>query len=139
MNLGSTKREDRSRAASYHAIGKALLETARALDIIGEERYGNGLGIVAVHAAIAYTDALTIAYREVKSVDGNHTAAADVLVHALGTRADQQQVRRLRRVLEAKSHVSYGGHRYSLEEGREILVLVTRYSAWAEEMLATRA
>ena len=136
--MGSTKREHRSRAASYHAIGKALLETARALDIIGEERYGNGLGIVAVHAAIAYTDALTIAYRELKSVDGDHTAAADVLEHALGTRADQAQVRRLRRVLEAKSHVSYGGKQYTLEEGREILVLVTRFSAWAEEMLATR-
>jgi hypothetical protein len=93
---------------------------------------------VAVHAAIAYTDALTIAYREVKSVDGDHTAAADVLAHALGQRADEAQLRRLRRLLEAKSHVSYGGAHYSLEEGRELLTLVSRYGAWAEEMLADR-
>lgn len=135
MRLGSTKREFRSRAASYHAIGRALLETAKALDVIGESRYGNGLGIIAVHAAIAYTDALTIAFRGVKSVDGDHTRAADVLVHALGQRAEDMQVRRLKRVLTAKSEVSYGGSFYTLDEGRELLADVTRYGAWAEEML----
>jgi hypothetical protein len=91
-----------------------------------------------VHAAIAYTDALTIAYREVKSVDGDHTRAADVLVHALGQRADQTQVRRLKRVLNAKSEAAYGGTYYTLDEGRELFTDVTRYGSWAEEMLLSR-
>ena len=138
MRLGSTKREVRSRASSYHAIGRALLETAKALDVIAEPKYGNGLGIIAVHAAIAYTDALTVAYREVKSVDGDHARAVEVLEHALGQRVDDAQVRRLRRVLNAKSHVSYGGSYYSLDEGRDLLRDVSRYSTWAEAMLGAR-
>ena len=85
MGLGQTKNEVRSRAPSDHAIGRALLETATALDVIGEPRYGNGLAIIAVHAAIACTDALTIASGQVKSVDGDHTRAAEVRVHARGT------------------------------------------------------
>ena len=138
MRLGQTKQEERSRATSYQAIARSLLDTARGLDTIAEPRYGNGLGIISVHAAIAYTDALTIAYRGLKSVDGDHSRAAEVLVHALGQRADQTQVRRLRRVLNAKSEVSYGGMYYTLDEGRELFADVTRYGSWAEEMLLSR-
>lgn len=88
VKLGRTKQEDRSRAGKYEAVGRALLRTARDLELLGDAKYGNGLAIVAIHAAIAYTDALTVAYREIKSVDGEHVRAAEVLVHALGSRAD---------------------------------------------------
>ncbi len=71
-------------------------------------------------------------------MDGDHTRAVEVLEHALGQRVDAAQVRRLRRVLNAKSHVSYGGSYYSLDEGRDLLKDVSRYSTWAEEMLVTR-
>jgi hypothetical protein len=135
MRLGSVKKEPRSRAAGYQSVARSLMETARGLDTIAEARYGNGLGIVSVHAAIAYTDALTIAFRGVKSVDGDHSRAAEVLVHALGQRADEGQVRRLKRVLNAKSHVSYNGAYYTLSEGRELFKDVSRYGSWAEEML----
>jgi hypothetical protein len=129
------KNEARSRAVSYHAIGRALVETARALDLIGEAKYGNGMAIIAVHAAIAYTDALTVTYREVKSTDGDHVRAAEVLAHALGQRAEASHVRRLKCVLAAKSEASYGGSYYTLEEGRALLLDVEKYVSWAEEML----
>jgi len=138
MRLGKTKREERSRAQAYHSIARSLMETARGLEVIAEPRYGNGLAIVSVHAAIAYTDALTVSYREVKSVDGDHSRAAEVLVHALGQRADPAQVRRLRRVLGAKSEASYSGSYYTLNDGREIFADVVRYGSWAEEMLLNR-
>jgi hypothetical protein len=64
MRLGAAKSEPRSQAASYLSVARALVETARAVDVLGEATYGNGLAIIAIHAAIAYTDALTIAYRE---------------------------------------------------------------------------
>lgn len=138
MRLGKTKREARARGQAYHSIARSLLETARGLEVIAEPRYGNGLAIVSVHAAIAYTDALTVTYREVKSVDGDHSRAAEVLVHALGQRADPAQVRRLKRVLNAKSEVSYSGSYYTLKDGREIFADVVRYGSWAEEMLLSR-
>jgi hypothetical protein len=138
VKLGRTRREDRSRAAKYQAVARALLRTARDLDAMGEPKYGNGLAIIAIHAAIAYTDALTVAYRELKSTDGDHTRAADVLVQALGAHAEAQQVQRLRGILDAKSHASYSGNFYTLEDGRGILQDLEQLAAWAEEQLANR-
>jgi hypothetical protein len=97
------------------------------------------LAIIAIHAAIAYTDALTIAYRGIKSQDGDHVRAADVLAHALGPhRAAVAQVNRLRGILQAKSDVSYSGQYYTLEEGQRIARETTEFIRWAEERLASR-
>lgn len=139
VRLGSTSTEDPSRAAKYQAIGRSLHRNSQELDAISETRYGNGLAIIAIHAAIAYTDALTIAYRGIKSQDGDHARAADVLAHALGQhRAAATQVNRLRGILQAKSDVSYSGQYYTLEEGRRIIRETTEFIRWAEEMLAAR-
>lgn len=138
VRLGRTKQEDRSRAAKYEGVGRALLRTARDLELMGEAKYGNGLAIIAIHAAIAYTDALTVAYREIKSTDGEHLRAAEVLVHALGSLADPRQVDRLRGILDAKSHASYSGSFYTLQDGRDILQELERFVGWAEERLASR-
>ncbi len=138
VKLGRTKHEDRERSGKYQSIGRALHTTARDLALIGEAKYGNGLAIVAIHSAIAYADALTVAYREVKSTDGEHAQAANVLVYALGHHSDADQIRRLRRVLEAKSHASYSGNYYTLEDGRALLEELDRFAEWAEERLTER-
>lgn len=87
---------------------------------------------------MAYTDALTVAYREIRSTDGDHTRAADVLVHAMGPLADSRQLARLRGILDAKSHASYSGTYYTIEQGAEILAELRRFAEWAEERLAER-
>ena len=138
MKLGRTKEEERSRAVKYRAIGRALVETAGALDLIADAKYGNGLAIISVHAAIAYTDALTVAFRGVKSVDGDHVRAADVLEFALGPQVDASQVKLLRRILDEKSEASYGANLYSLDEGRRLLRRVEMYAAWAEGLLGDK-
>jgi hypothetical protein len=138
VKLGRTKQEDRSRAAKYAAVGRSLLHTARDLDTMGEAKYGNGLAIIPIHAAIAYTDALTVAYRAIKSTDGEHVHAADVLVYALGSAADARQVQRLRTILNAKSDASYSGNFYTLRDGRELLQELERYVEWADQKLTER-
>ena len=138
VKLGQTRRQDRSTAPKYYDVGRALYRTARDLAALGEPKYGNGLAIVAIHAAIAYTDALTVAYREIRSIDGDHRRAADVLHHALGHRADPDQVRRLRGILDAKTHASYSGTYYTLEDAERILRDTDAYIAGAEKLFASR-
>jgi hypothetical protein len=139
VRLGSTTPEDPSRAAKYLAIGRSLHRNTQELEAISETRYGNGLAIIAIHAAIAYTDALTIAYRGIKSQDGDHARAADVLAHALGQRREHApQVNRLRDILQAKSDASYSGTYYTLDEGKRIARQTTEFIRWAEDMLASR-
>jgi hypothetical protein len=138
VRLGSTTTEDPSRAAKYLAIGRSLYRNTQELEAISETRYGNGLAIIAIHAAIAYTDALTIAYRGIKSQDGDHVRAADVLAHALGPQRDARQVNRLRGILQAKSDASYSGQYYTLDDGKRLVREATEFIRWAEDMLANR-
>ncbi len=67
VRLGGTAPEDPSCAAKYLSIGRSLHRNTQELEAISETRYGNGLAIIAIHAAIAYTGALTIAFRGIKS------------------------------------------------------------------------
>jgi hypothetical protein len=138
VRLGSTTTEDPSRAAKYLSIGRSLHRNSQELEAISETRYGNGLAIIAIHAAIAYTDALTIACRGIKSQDGDHVRAADVLAHALGQKREYMgQVSRLRRILQAKSDASYSGQYYTLDDGRRIVRETTEFIRWPEDVLAT--
>lgn len=139
VRLGSTTTEDPSRAAKYLAIGRSLHRNTQELEAISETRYGNGLAIIAIHAAIAYTDALTIAFRGIKSQDGDHVRAADVLAHVLGPQRDHaRQVNRLRGILQSKSDASYSGQYYTLEDGKRLVREATEFIRWAEDMLANR-
>jgi hypothetical protein len=138
VSIGKAKREDRTRAARYHTIGHALLKTANDLQALSDRRYGNALAIVAIHAAIAFTDALTVTYRELKPADGDQARAADLPVHAMGHKADAGQVRRLRVILNAKSSASYSGNFYTLADGLRVLAETRVYAEWSAQMLQER-
>lgn len=94
VRSGSAKDVDPSQAEKYRRVGASLLASARALEgvAVGGDPYGNAIGVVAVHAAIAYNDALTIAFRGIRSTEGDHRKAADVLQRALGHRARLEEV-----------------------------------------------
>jgi hypothetical protein len=134
------KRVDRAEAAKYLRVGESLLRSAEALAEIAVEGdpYGNAIGVVATHAAIAYNDALTIAYRQVKSTEGDHRRAADVLQDALGPAAPPAKVALLRSVLGAKDRVSYSGTFYRLDEARRLLSDVQGFGRWAHDMYEQR-
>jgi hypothetical protein len=133
VNLGRTRQMDRSQAVKYLRVARALHSTAGDLNQLATEgdSYGNAMAIVAIHAAIAYADALSIAFRELKSVDGDHSMAVDTLRHAIGHRADEAQVRRLRRIIDQKSAVSYQGEYYLLADARDVVEQLDAFAEWA--------
>ena len=140
MKLGRHKIVDRSVADRYRRVAESLLESARVLVSLAEEEddYGNAIAIVAVHAAIAWSDAVCITYAGLKSTDGDHTRAADLLQDALGTRVDAQALRSLRSVLQKKDMVAYGGDYYRVPEARALLEKVEAFCSWAEKMYEKR-
>jgi hypothetical protein len=140
VRSGSHKVVDRSQAEKYRRVGVSLLASARALESIAlaGDPYGNAIGVVAVHAAIAYNDALTIAFRGIKSTEGDHRKAADVLQQALGHRATVEHVNRLRSILSLKDRISYGGQYYTLEEARQLLQSAQVLAEWAEALYLER-
>lgn len=137
---GSAKEIDPMQAEKYRRVGASLLASARALDAIAVpgDPYGNAIGVVAVHAAIAYNDALTIAFRGLESTEDDHRKAADVLQRALGHRAPAEEVDRLRAILSLKDRIAYGGQYYSLDEARSLLREAEAFGAWAEHLYVER-
>jgi hypothetical protein len=88
------------------------------------------MAIVAVHAAIAYADALSIAFRDLKSVDGDHSMAVVTLRHAMGHRADEAQMKRLGNIIDEKSAVSYQGQYYTLDDAKAVVEKLDAFAEW---------
>lgn len=140
MRLGRRKAVDRSAADKYRRVADGLLESARSLVHLADEadHYGNAIAIVAIHAAVAWADTLCIAYAGMKSTDGDHARAADLVQDALGARADEQALKSLRSALQKKDQVSYGGDYYRVSEARTLLTRVELFCSWAEKAYESR-
>lgn len=123
----------------YAETGRVFLESARALSTVADAHapYGNAIGLLAIHAAISFTDSLSIAFGENKST-GEHAAAVQNLQAILGSRMPKEMSKRLRKILLDKDAVSYQGHFYSLADGRKVLKLAEEYSAWAWDLYQRR-
>ncbi len=128
------KRVDPAQSGRYRDVARALLGGATVLDTLGDDAdsYGSSLALLAVHAAIAYSDALSIAYGGVKSTDGDHDAVVPTLQAALRQDVSEAALKDLRTVLQEKDAIAYQGEAYSMQDGREIFARTQAYCVWAE-------
>ncbi|HKP74414.1 MAG TPA: hypothetical protein VJT67_02675 [Longimicrobiaceae bacterium] len=140
MNIGRCKSVDRSVAEKYRRVALSFLEGARILAELADENdpTGNAIAVITVHAAIAWSDALTIAYAGMKSTDGDHNRAADLLHNALGARIDAQALRSLRMVLHKKDTVAYRGDYYRVPDALALLERAEEFCAWANDAYENR-
>ncbi len=56
---------NRCHTPDYWKVATHLMESARALVALGDEEYGNAIGICVIHAVISANDAVTINAAEV--------------------------------------------------------------------------
>jgi hypothetical protein len=140
VRRGSRKTVDPNDAEKYRQVAASLLNSAGALCLIAGEGdpYGNAIGIISIHAAIAYADALAVAYGGFKSTEGDHRKAVQALQAALTHRAEPGKLRLLEKLLSRKDEISYGGSYYRLADARAMLDHAREFGAWAEEGFALR-
>jgi hypothetical protein len=131
---------DRLSAGTYRQAGRAFLEAAEALSAVADddETYGNAIGLLSIHAAIAYADTVSIAYGERKSTAGDHEQAAIVLRRVLAARLPGNMDSLLLSLIKAKDGVAYQGRYYPLQEGRDLLDKATKFASWADQMYQQR-
>ena len=87
--------------------------------------------ILFVHAAIAYTDALTIKAGSVKSAGDDHGLVMILVNQTISlTPEDKKALNRLGKILGEKSKVSYGGKVYTQKQADKIKILFIRYRSW---------
>lgn len=133
VKRGAKKKVDPHDAERYLRVGRNLLQAAEDLSSLAGAFYGNAIGILCVHTAITYTDALTIRAAGIRSSD-EHTKAADRLIETVAvSNQDQKVIRVLRSILARKEEIEYSGDFYTLPEARKMLQDVKKYATWAEE------
>lgn len=139
MKRRATRRVDKTQAAGYAETGRVFLASAQALSDVADEGapYGNAIALLAIHASISCSDALSIAFGERKSAV-EHSKAVDTLASILGSRLSAARARDFRKILMEKDTVSYQGSYYTLEEGQRILKVAQSYCAWAREVFEAR-
>lgn len=105
-------------------------------DCAKEFEYWNAAGVLIIHAAIAYTDAITIKVGGVKSQGEDHMAAVDLLREVVVLGEDgQRAVNHLARMIEQKNIISYSGEIYIRAEIEKLRKQLERYKEWAVSIL----
>jgi len=98
--------------------------------------YWTASGVLIVHSAIAFSDALSIKLSGLKSIGENHEDAVTLLESAVGdTDEKSKAMNQLRRIIEEKTKVSYLGELYTSVQTKEIWKRLERFRKWALDIL----
>ncbi len=135
MPRGSTSRVavEKSKASSYKAVADNFFDGA---SVARKFEYWNAAGVLIVHSAIAYADAISIKFAGVKSRGGDHHETV-VLLDELVSESDGKKsaLSRLHRIIEHKNAVSYSGEVYGRKDIEQLWKLVVRFREWATGIL----
>jgi hypothetical protein len=130
---GMTKAVDTAFGDARLRMARAFLKASRdGLLLADDGDYGNPVISNIVNAAIAFTDALTARFAgEVNQKD--HASAPQVLRDALGNLLPTAQEGRLRRIINDKDEIQYGGRPKTESDAEIMLRLLEQYADWCEE------
>ena len=130
---GARRTVDRSRYRQYEQVADHFYSAARdAMDL----EYWTAAGVLIVHSAIAYSDALCIQQAGVKSSSDDHDLAVVLLEDSIGV--DEQSLRatqQLRRIIDEKTKVSYLGELYTRAQAKALWDRLERFRRWAKQVL----
>lgn len=133
MQKTSRIKVDKNKSSDYTSVADNFTEGA---ELAKEFGYWNAAGVLIVHAAIAYTDAITIKVAGVKSRGEDHAQAARLMEEVVALDEDgRKALNKLRRLIEEKNLVSYSGEIYQKNDIERMWKLLERYKNWAVEML----
>ena len=123
----------RGRLREYQNVAHHFYDAARTS--IGFE-YWTAAGVLVVHSAIVYADALCIQQSGQKSAGENHEDAVSLLEESIaGGEEKSKAVNQFRRIIEEKTKVSYLGDLYSPQQTKELFKRLERFRTWAESIL----
>lgn len=128
------RRVARHRARDYWRVAAHLMESARVLVTLGDEEYGNAVGICLIHAVISANDAVTIEKAEVRSSSEQH-ADAQRLLQEVVPDVPAPVLRAFGAVVQAKFEYEYSGEVFTQAAGKRLLVKAERFYAWADEQI----
>jgi hypothetical protein len=127
------KSVDRTQNLKYRKTAEHFYDAAK--DLINLEDW-TAAGVLIVHSAIAYTDALCIKQSGQKSVGENHEDAIALIEDVVaGGEEKLKAINQLRRIIEEKTKVSYLGELYTSSKIKDMWKQLERFREWAVRIL----
>lgn len=121
------------RYLDFLEVAKNFYEGAK---VASEYSYYNAAGVLIVHSAIAYSDAISIKNKGIKIQGDNHyeiiSLLDDLIVHS---EKKKKAIIQLKHIIDHKNKVSYSGDIYSKKDIELLWKQIDRFKAWAEELL----
>ncbi|HEY5122876.1 MAG TPA: hypothetical protein VIK14_03995 [Ignavibacteria bacterium] len=123
----------KTKANDYQIVAKNFFGGAK---VASEFEYWNAAGVLIVHSAIAYGDAVTIKFGSVKSKGENHQDLVN-LIDSLVAQSEEKKkaLMQLSKILDHKNFVSYSGDIYERKDIDKLWKFLERFILWAENML----
>lgn len=123
------KSVERLRYQDYNKVAEHFYEAA---ELAIEYSYWTAAGVLIVHSAIAYADAISIKLSGQKSSSENHEDSVSLLDEAVAnSESKRNAITQLRRIIAEKTRVSYSGDLYGEPLIRGLWKRLDRFRAWA--------
>ena len=127
------KAVDRARSADYFAVAENFFKGA---ELAREFEYWNAAGLLVVHAAIAFADAICVKLGGVKSRGEDHHEAIALLDEVTAvSQAQKKALNQFRKIIDHKTSVAYAGDVYGKADVEQLWRLVVRFREWAMRVL----
>lgn len=121
------------RYLDFLEVAKNFYEGAK---VASEYSYYNAAGVLIVHSAIAYSDAISIKNKGIKIQGDNHYEIISLLDDLIvPSEKKKKAIIQLKHIIDHKNKVSYSGDIYSKKDIELLWKQIDRFKAWAEELL----
>lgn len=127
------KQVDRVKSKDYQTVAKSFYDGA---EVAKEYEYWNASGVLIIHSAIAYSDAICIKFAGVKSQGEDHIQAVSLLKEILASSDENKKAfQNLEKMIAHKNSVSYSGEVYEAKDIDLLWKHLDRFKTWAENLL----
>ena len=129
----SRKTVDRLRYQDYKGAARHFYEAA---EVAMEYSYWTAAGVLIVHSAIAYADAISIKLSGQKSSGMNHEDSIALVEESVADGDEKKKgIQQLKRIIEEKTKISYSGDLYKEPLIRDLWKRLERFQTWAVGIL----
>ena len=101
-----------------------------------DELYRSSSALLAIHAAVSYSDALRTGLGDRQLSNDDHRTATDKLKQLLNARKydDLSGLAHLQALISKKSHIAYGDRHLDLSECQLLATKAERFVRWANQV-----
>ena len=124
---------DHSKASNYKYVADNFYDGAQ---VAAEYEYWNAAGVLIVHSAIAYGDAITIKFESVKSKGEDHQALVN-LIESITAQSPKKKsaLLHLTKLIDQKNAVSYSGDIYKKADIDQMWKHLERFKFWVVDLI----